>query len=241
MRSSGTILYVKPTEHAKPLHLIRRKKCDFIFQVCALRLGDGIYLKNFSILNFIPLQSPVLRLQVFKGLLNLTMKIHSNSLIPQNSARLRKVKLIPLLAALIFMQAGVSLAQGDDTVADDSTNQSSGWEVEQWYIFTSLYTKHWDDDPEHVNNQKLLGGEAMMANNWVFGLAWFDNSFGQNSQYLYAGYSGYKEPYEDKIPLNGLGVAPAILPIMGFQYKWFATELSIAGTAAVTITAGVAF
>ncbi len=52
---------------------------------------------------------------------------------------------------------------------------------------------------------------------------------------------GYKEPYEDKIPLNDLGIAPAILPALGFKYKMFLIEANLAGTAAMTITAGIAF
>jgi len=52
---------------------------------------------------------------------------------------------------------------------------------------------------------------------------------------------GYKEPYEDKIPFNGLGIAPAIIPTFGFQYKFFVAELNIAGTAAINVTAGIAF
>jgi len=151
-------------------------------------------------------------------------------------------------------------AQASDD-ADFSVQADSGnWQIDQWYFFTSLYTKHWDDDPEHVNHQKLLGLEAHMDNQWLFGLALFDNSFGQASQYLYAGYSwdlfgselfhfkltggllhGYEGRYQDKIPLNDLGIAPAILPTIGFQYKSFVTELNIAGTAAFTVTAGFAF
>ena len=111
-----------------------------------------------------------------------------------------------------------------------------------------------------MNNQKLIGLEAMFANDWVAGVAFFDNSFGQNSQYLFVGKSwtisksglwyfkltggllhGYKEPYEDKIPLNDLGIAPAILPALGFRYKWFLAELQVAGTAAMMITAGFRF
>jgi len=171
-----------------------------------------------------------------------------------------KAVLIALALCLGFVFGGTCLAQSADPGNPADTVQTSDWEVEQWYFFTSVYTKHWDDDPDHVNNQNLIGGEAQMKNNWLFGLAFFDNSFGQNSQYLYAGYKwdlfgselfyfkltggllhGYKEPYEDKIPLNGLGVAPAILPTLGFQYKFFVTELNVAGTAAITITAGIAF
>ena len=162
-----------------------------------------------------------------------------------------------LLVLLVFVTSPC-LAQ--DEPAQENQNQGSGWEVEQWYIFTSLYTWHFDPEPDHVNNQKMLGLESQMKNNWVFGLAIFDNSFGQNSQYLYTGYKwdlfgsnlwyfkltggllhGYKEPYDDKIPLNQLGVAPAIVPTLGFQYKFFVAEANLGGLAALTITAGIAF
>ncbi|MCP4047628.1 MAG: hypothetical protein GY732_16775, partial [Gammaproteobacteria bacterium] len=52
---------------------------------------------------------------------------------------------------------------------------------------------------------------------------------------------GYKEPYEDKIPLNDLGIAPAIVPAFGFRYKRVFTQIQILGTAAVTVTAGFSF
>lgn len=29
---------------------------------------------------------------------------------------------------------------------------------------------------------------------------------------------GYKEPYEDKIPFNGLGIAPAVMPALGARH-----------------------
>lgn len=168
-----------------------------------------------------------------------------------------KKQICGFLAGMMMFTSALSAQDGD---AGEEPMQNDGWKVEQWYIFTSLYTKHFDPDPDHVNNQKLLGAEAQMKNNWLFGLAFFDNSFGQDSQYLYAGYKwdlfgsrlwyfkltggllhGYKEPYEDKIPLNGLGVAPAILPTLGFQYKFFVAEVNLAGTAALTVTAGIAF
>ena len=52
---------------------------------------------------------------------------------------------------------------------------------------------------------------------------------------------GYKEPYEDKIPMNQLGIAPAIVPTFGVKYKRVFTELQILGTAAITWTAGFNF
>jgi hypothetical protein len=137
---------------------------------------------------------------------------------------------------------------------------ASAMEIAEWRFQTSLYTKHWSPDPEHVNSSKLLNLEFETTNRWLYGFAHFDNSFGQPSQYLYAGYSwplfskdwayfkltggllhGYKEPYEDKIPLNSLGVAPAIIPTFGLRYKRVFTELQILGTAAATVTAGFSF
>ena len=52
---------------------------------------------------------------------------------------------------------------------------------------------------------------------------------------------GYKEPYEDKIPLNGLGVAPVIIPALGFRYRNFVMETNLGGLAVVMMTAGVRF
>ena len=165
---------------------------------------------------------------------------------------------ICLLLAVLAMFAGPCFAQ--DAEPANGQDSSGGWDIDQWYVFTSLYTKHFDPNPDHVNHQKMLGLELQMQNRWVFGLASFDNSFGQRSEYLYAGYKwslfssqywylkltggllhGYKEPYEDKIPFNGLGVAPAALPTLGFQYKSLVAEVNLAGLAAVTVTAGFAF
>jgi hypothetical protein len=134
------------------------------------------------------------------------------------------------------------------------------WSIDGWSIQTSIYTKHFDPEPDHVNDQNLIGVEAHFRNQWLGGLAVFDNSFGQPSQFLYMGRSwrlfgseywhfklmggllhGYKEPYEDKIPLNQLGVAPAIVPALGFRYKWFIAEANLGGLAVVTVTAGVRF
>ena len=139
-------------------------------------------------------------------------------------------------------------------------SNASALEIKEWRFRTSLYTKHWDPEPDHVNNSKLINLEFETKNKWFYGFAWFDNSFGQDSQYLYAGYSwqlfnrdwayfslsggllhGYKEPYEDKIPLNDLGVAPAIIPTFGFKYKRVFTEVQILGAAAITVTAGFSF
>ena len=141
-----------------------------------------------------------------------------------------------------------------------AVENASAMEIAEWRFQTSLYTHHWSPDPEHVSNSKLLNIEFETTTRWVYGFAWFDNSFGQPSQYLYVGYSwplfkkdwayfkltggllhGYKEPYDEKIPMNDLGVAPAAVPSFGLKYKRVFTEIQILGTAAVSWTVGFSF
>ncbi len=157
-----------------------------------------------------------------------------------------KIKTLRLstLAVLLLMAAG----------------NASAMDIAEWRFQTSLYTYHWSYDEDHVSNSKLLDLEFETTKRWIFGFAYFDNSFGQPSQYLYAGYSwplfktdwayvkvtggflhGYKDPYDDKIPLNGLGVAPAIVPAIGVRYKRVFGEMQILGAAALTWTIGFNF
>lgn len=146
------------------------------------------------------------------------------------------------------------------TVSAQEFTPGHGWRIQNWSVQASLYTKHLDPDPDHVNDQNLLALEADFANQWVGGMALFDNSFGQETEFLYMArrwplfrsqhwyaklmgglMHGYEEPYENKIPFNGLGVAPAIIPALGFNYNYFVGELHLGGLAVVTFTAGVRF
>jgi hypothetical protein len=165
------------------------------------------------------------------------------------------VLLTILACALALLTTQVHAAE---TEVEDSS--AGDWSVDEWHVQISLYTKHWDPEPDHDNSQSLFGVEAVFHNGWIAGGAVFDNSFGQTSQYVFMGRSwqmfhskywyfkltagllhGYKEPYKDKIPLNDLGIAPAMVPIIGFRYKRVFVETNILGNAAVTITAGFAF
>lgn len=158
-----------------------------------------------------------------------------------------------LLATAMLLFAAAPLA------ADDESD-TSPWRVVSWTLQTSVYTKHFDPDPDHNNDQNLIGVEALFANNWLAGAAVFDNSFGQPSQLVFVGKTwpilrsdhwylklmggllhGYEEPYEDKIPLNGLGVAPAIIPALGFRYRKVFAEANLGGLAVVTFNIGVRF
>lgn len=142
-----------------------------------------------------------------------------------------------------------------DLQAEQPAGQLSGWKIQ-----TSLYTRHFDPEPDHNNDQNLLSVEAVLKDDWLIGIAVFDNSFYQRSQLVYAGKSwsldgsgtwyfklaggllhGYKEPYEDKIPFNGQGIAPVIIPALGFRYRWLVAEANLGGLAVVVLTAGVRF
>jgi hypothetical protein len=163
-----------------------------------------------------------------------------------------------MLLAITAFCINPGLARGDDSnVISDWFND---WNSTQSYLYSSLYTKHYDPDPDHVNDQNMLGFESQTKDKRVLGLAIFDNSFGQRSQYLYTGKKwrqfdsdhwhfkltagllhGYKEPYEDKIPLNNLGVAPVIVPGLGYQNKALAVEFVQLGLSAGLVTVGFTF
>lgn len=128
-----------------------------------------------------------------------------------------------------------------------------------WYLQTSVYTKHYSPDPEHNNNQDLIGLEREAPSGWVLGGATFRNSFSQRSYYAYAGkryesanypvyikltgglLEGYSGKYQDKIPLNHFGVAPVIIPSLGAHYGPLAAELVLLGFNAAMVTTGVRF
>ena len=130
-------------------------------------------------------------------------------------------------------------------------------------VQTSLLTRHFDPDPEHTNQQNLLSIELHNPDRWLAGAAWFKNSFDQPTWYFYAGREfplwqfadeinvrakltggllrGYQDEYRDKIPLNHLEVAPALLPSIGVQWGRVESDLIIFGTAGMMGTAGVRF
>lgn len=149
--------------------------------------------------------------------------------------------------------------------ADKSFSIKDTLGINRIYVYTSLYTQHTSPDEEHVNDTDMLGVELRMNDKWLYGFTKFINSFGQESEYLYTGYKwsilqstryrenhqyfkltggllhGYKDEYEDEIPFNGLGVAPAVVPTYGFQMKSFISEISLGGAAVVLVTFGYVF
>lgn len=131
----------------------------------------------------------------------------------------------------------------------------------RWLIQTSVYTKHFSPRPEHNNDQDLIGLEYTLNPDEDFrvGGATFLNSYGQRSTYAYMGWRfdhdtwpvyakltagllhGYRGEYQDNIPLNRYGVAPAILPSVGVQVGFYSGELVVFGGAGMMINTGVNF
>ena len=152
-----------------------------------------------------------------------------------------------------------------NNAAADSSYSINTLNIDRVYVYTSVYTQHTSPKEEHVDDQNMFGVELRMTNKWLYGFSKFDNSFGQKSEYLYAGQKwqvfkpdvhqlgyhyvkltggllhGYKGEYKDKIPLNNLGVAPAVIPTYGYQNKNFLTEVSMGGASVVLLTFGYIF
>lgn len=137
------------------------------------------------------------------------------------------------------------------------------FELDHTLVQTSLLTRHFDPQPEHNNQQNLIGIELHNPDRWLAGTGWFKNSYEQPTWYVYAGREfplwqfaegvnvrakltggllhGYKDEYRDKIPLNHLEVAPVLLPSIGMQWERFESDLIIFGTAGMMVTAGLRF
>jgi hypothetical protein len=123
------------------------------------------------------------------------------------------------------------------------------------------YVYHLSSQSEHNNVPSLVGLEWESASRWELGASFFENSFYQPCIYIYGGkrwflgsgdqgfYAkltggplyGYKEPYEDKIPVNNNGIGLAIIPAIGYQYQRASAQFVILGTAAVMFTFGYDF
>jgi hypothetical protein len=137
------------------------------------------------------------------------------------------------------------------------------WRTDRWYFQTAYYTWHFHYDANHKQSvtgdltyrtdKYWLGGQV------IGGFALFTNSFGQFSQYAYgalqwrpveeypAGYvkvsaglvHGYSGEYKDKIPFNDYGVAPVIIPSVGYCWNRYCGEFILLGFNAMQFTVGV--
>jgi hypothetical protein len=133
------------------------------------------------------------------------------------------------------------------------------WRTDRFFLETSVYTRHFHYDAAHDDHQNLVLGEWNVTEQWLVGASFFNNSFGQPSQYVYGGYRfrpfeqlqplyfkisaglvhGYTGQYQDKIPYNSTGIAPVIVPSVGYCFNRYCSELVIFGGAGLLVTFGV--
>jgi len=137
------------------------------------------------------------------------------------------------------------------------------WRTDRYYFQFAYYTIHFHYDENHQQSYLFDAEyhfkETWLGGQWIAGMALFQNSFGQFSQYLFGGLlwrpieehqpfyvklsagplHGYSGQYQDKVPLNSSGVAPAIIPSMGYCVKRYCAEFVLLGTNAALLTIGM--
>src|SRR5690554_6291035 len=182
-------------------------------------------------------------------------------------------RLVPGIVALLI-SAGAQAAQVEDVPAaiQDSDRGPGLLErplelarelaatvdsEEGWYIQGSVWTTHFDPQPDHNNNQDLIGLERHRDDSYLWGAATFRHSFGERSWYGYTGKRfefagtpfnakltagllyGYRGEYRDKIPFNRFGVAPAVISSVGASYQRVGVDVVLLGAAAAMVNVGV--
>ena len=124
-----------------------------------------------------------------------------------------------------------------------------------WHFLVSPFMEHFRYSPEH-RRVYAIGGERLRDNGVLGGAAYFSNSFGQPSAYVYAGRRyfgllgipqwtgqwtagvlyGYKGEYAHKVPLNHKGFAPGAVVSTGWQFsKSVSTEVHLLGDAGLML------
>ena len=192
-------------------------------------------------------------------------------------------------AALAWVCAGTALAQATDAPAEPKVTEPATatatkeatpakllfeppspwdapepWRTDRYYFQFAYYTIHFHYDPDHQQSYLFDAEyhfkETFLGGQWIAGMALFQNSFGQFSQYLFGGLvwrpieseqpfyvkltagplHGYSGQYQDKVPFNSSGVAPAIIPGIGYcVMKRYCGEFVLLGTNAALLTIGM--
>lgn len=144
-----------------------------------------------------------------------------------------------------------SLAADAATSVDDASG-------DVLMVQLSPYSIHFNEGPEHTGYPWLVGIEWQRRSRWLAGYSYFNNSFDQKCHYIYGGYLfplgenyrnwyikvsggliiGYKEPFEDKLPVNYNGVAPVIIPGLGYKFDRFNVQLNLLGANGLMLTLG---
>ena len=162
-------------------------------------------------------------------------------------------KLVRTASVLIVAQlTGNALAQQaplPDAGAAMEVNQGNVLRLQ-----FSPYTRHNTYSSEH-RAVVLIGVEREHPDASLDGISLFSNSFGRPVVYMYpwggvyrepggirhlsfkwsAGLMyGYRDPYENKVPLNYKGLSIAVIPALAYEFRpGWSVQLNLLGTAAV--------
>ena len=194
------------------------------------------------------------------------------------AARSMRGMLALALAALAWACGSPVFAQSDAAPAEPAAAMSPAkppfelkspwdapepWRTDRYYFQFAYYTIHFHYDENHQQSYLFDAEyhfkETWLGGQWIAGMALFQNSFGQFSQYLFGGLvwrpieehqpfyvkltagplHGYSGQYQDKVPFNSSGVAPAIIPGVGYCVKRYCAEFVLLGTNAALLTIGM--
>lgn len=154
----------------------------------------------------------------------------------------------------------------DPTATDAAASPWSApepWRTDKWYFQFAYYTLHYHYDPIHKQSylfdSEYHFNETWLGGQWITGIALFQNSFGQFSEYIFGGLQwrpleehqpfyvklsagplhGYEGQYKNKVPFNNSGTGLAIIPSVGYCSGRVCGELVLLGTNAALFTIGM--
>jgi hypothetical protein len=164
-----------------------------------------------------------------------------------------------LLVLKLSAAGSAAQAQADDASAAASADDAAAEFVDHWRLIASPYAYHYTHKPEH-RPIYMLGVERQRSDGWVWGGAYFSNSFGQPSGFAYFGRRyvnfghydklfaqwsagmlyGYKRPYENEVPFNVKGFSPGAVLSLGWQFTpQYSMQLNQVGTAGIMFQASI--
>jgi hypothetical protein len=124
-----------------------------------------------------------------------------------------------------------------------------------WRLTVAPVSTHFRYNEDH-QNAWAIGVERQRTDDWLGGAAFFSNSFGQPSGYVYVGKRfpglfdqaplfaqataglmyGYVGKYASKVPLNYNGFSPGAVVSLGWQFNpQFATAVHLLGDAGLML------
>lgn len=131
----------------------------------------------------------------------------------------------------------------------------------RWYLQGGGYV-HYRSDDDYDGPPLFASLEYLPSSRWVYGVALFQNSFGQFSQYAYAGrlfrpwrehpeyhfkltaglVHGYKEPHHDTLPLRfGDSAGIGIVPTLGYRKGRVGYDIAFLKASAMLFLVGYHF